>query len=227
MQLRGELVAHKAGSSGAAVRIDGDSGRKITGASGEGQPITQAISAPPRENESNTSEVCQILRQRLNEERTAAKDQPWTDIEVFGSHNSDVDAVIYNKTEELAVQVTRPDLNGIWRKISTGVTVQTSHEIEQAADEIRHAIERKQLLPKPFRQTRLDQLRRKREQLQGKRSRLNGLVLAIDCVETPALVLNPAVAGCVDRACGAWARSIGFTAIWLVGSTAALTHRIE
>lgn len=227
MEFRGELIAHKTGPGAAAVRMVGDSGRKITGDSVARQP-TQSISAPRRENESNTSEVCQILMETLNQERTAPGHAPWTDIAVIGSHNSDVDALIYNKTEELAVQVTRPALGGEWQKISTGATVATSHEIQQATNEIKVAIERKKFTQKPLTEPpHIAELRRRREQLRGKRSRSVGLVLAIDCIETPALVLDPAMIDCLQLAYGAWARSVGLSAIWLVGSTAALTRRIK
>jgi len=161
----------------------------------------------------------------LNEEQ-AGKLTPWTDIEEILQRDTDVDALLYNTVEELAIQVTRPDFGGLWWAIGNGTTVATSHDVVQAADEIKSAIEKKRLVPRTAPDTQLDRLRKKREQRVGKRSRRGGLVLAIDCIETPALVLNSGVAAHFNRTHGDWARKIGFSAIWLVGATATLTRQL-
>lgn len=223
-----QLIAHKLGSPGQALRIAGDSGRIVNGDSSDGQRTTQSVRAPRREGESNREEVCRILMEKLNEERTRAEQKAWTNAKEFKERDSDIDALIYNETEELAVQVTRPVFGDLWPRISRGETVITSHGVQEAAAEIKHAVEQKQLTAaKPTSPNLLDQVRRKREQRTGRPSRLEGLVLAVDCIETPSLVLSPEVVTYFDEVHGAWARNTAFTAIWLVGATSALTRRLK
>ena len=116
-----------------------------------------------------------------------------------------VDCVARSRSDSskvLRMQVTKSDGSAsVWRDL--GRRGETAVEIgnAEATDRLRSSIERKQLLAGP------------------------DLVLALNAVEAVGLVFAP-VLDAFDERHGAWARSLGFQAIWIVGPSADRTHRL-
>jgi hypothetical protein len=215
------VVTKISGGQTTSIRVLDDAGRNVSADNTEQGTVSQQITAPPRVNEANVAEVCTNLMQKLNEDDVAAK---WVKIEVIDA--ADIDAVIQSNEKELAVQVTRPAFGGLWKTLANTGAVSTDDTHAALAEALYEAIKNKQHSPLPPTPSLSDDLRRRREQKQGKRIRRPGLILAIDCIETPGVVMG-AVIRALDMRYGDWMKGLAYTSIWAVGPVQSMTYRLK
>jgi hypothetical protein len=103
----------------------------------------------------------------------------------------------------IRVQVTRVE-RAAWGTLAQSGQATLQRSIEERVADIRAAVASK-LYP--------DAQRRK-------------LLLALDAIRSPGYVEDPVVAAFLATH-GTWAAGLGYQAIWLVGPTAELTHRLS
>ena len=182
------------------VRSTGDSGRSIAVDLTDTGEQSGLITAPPRPGETGTPEVCERLRQILNDREAGS----WERCECEEKHGTD--CVLYAADgQELHVQVTRavPGRTGIWKPVQGKVNQEYGFSPEEASEHLRSAIDSKAN--------------------HYSKSEREGLVLAVDVLETPGHIV-PEV---VQRLDAKFLSDAGFKAIWLVGITPSLSVRLH
>jgi len=199
IQPKASLVAHKP-TPNEAIRIVDDDGRAISMDSGAQGQIDLSLTAKRRHNESGDSEVCRILVNRLNQDGDR-----WGDavhVKTKSRDEAGVDGRARDGQRVLNIQVTRACADpNLWKRVDPKNPTQRALSDSAHADELRDAIAKKSTRPK------------------------EGIVLALDSIETPHVVLS--VVESFRKRHGEWARSLGYQAIWLVGASPELSYRLD
>jgi hypothetical protein len=200
------VIVRRHEDNAVGVRMAGDLGRDISADLQPGGETESSIRAHPRTNEQNVPEVARIFQQHLNNEGAA-----WLDPEICANVSAKeergVDFILREGDRSMECQVVRPGYQNfkLWPRIAGGDTVQMKQVSAEAAEDLKKAIERKERKIPP-------------------RDR-SCITLVIDVIETPALVLG-SVPDEFRRLYGAWAKSLKFGAIWIVGPTSQLTFKL-
>jgi hypothetical protein len=158
-----------------------------------------------KSGEEGTIEVCRTLIERLRHDG-----QEWSDPMDMSNrgarHEEGVDCSASGPAGGLSIQVTRAE-RGIWASLaSDGRVVVHGKLIEEAARQLRATIEKKAAQTGPHDRA--------------------GLVLALNARDTPNLAF-PAVISSFRLWHGAWARSLGFRGVWMVGPSVSLTYQLD
>jgi len=177
-------------ASSASLRDDGSLDISLVGSSPQGEEDTIA--------------ACQVLKERLNLDGahwgSVATGREPADCALVDSHDP---------KRTLEVQVVRAIVSqNLWRKLNSEGSVQMSVSPEEAAAEIRAAIESKAhdtKIPGPLR---------------------SRLVLALDATRLPGLAFG-AIVRHFRSTNMTWTVSQGFGAVWLVGPTPRLVWRLD
>lgn len=178
------------------ITVGGEGFRSSSIAGGNDQ--RQEFHGRPAQNEEDVLQVCRSLRAALQREG-----QVWGRFSLPPARTDDADAVAEDDAGAvLRVQVTRVE-RVAWGTLAQHGQATLQRSIDVRVADIRAAVESK-LYP--------DAQRRK-------------LLLALDAIRSPGYVEDPVVAAFL-AAHGAWAAGLGYRAIWLVGPTAELTHRL-
>jgi hypothetical protein len=165
---------------------------------------SQTVSRPPSHNEDDMLEACRILISAL---RACGED--WMEPEE-GQGAADCVACHRVSRRTLEIQVVRADVSPeAWRSFSAGQThAPPPSQIAGLANTLKGAVEHKTgpgaLAP----------------------SSRNRLVLALNARSLPRLAFDDVVIEFRSRF-GNWCRGLGFTAVWLVGPTQTMTHRLD
>jgi hypothetical protein len=115
--------------------------------------------------------------------------------------------LVGDKVELLQLQITRPaDTQRIWHAIEAAGRTNDERLLVNAVEQLKDGIENKA--------KKLVVAQRK------------DLVLVLDAIETPIHVTDEIVNSFRQKH-GAWAKDLGFIAIWVVGPNEALTHRLD
>lgn len=192
-----ELVGHMWGRFLEAIRVTSDAGRCITTDAHSGGCITNSTQAKPRHGETGNLEVCSKLIQRLN-----GDGDRWTNCTCSESSDDDVDCRAYEGARVLEVQIARAVYKrSFWAALARVGVARYSVNADEASDQMRDAIEKKRHVAR------------------------KGLVLVLDSIETPGHITKHVLSSFHSRH-GAWAKSLGFGAIWVVGP-ADLTFRLD
>jgi hypothetical protein len=173
----------------------------------EGAQVKTSVSGEGSRGESANQVVATILVKRLNEDgaswsepQLAARDSRAEEGVDFKAHDRS------NTSLVLHVQVTKAMADGeYWRALNQNAVASDTRHVDQAADDLMTAIDRK------FTITASQQRA--------------SLVLALDAIKTPGHALQPVATSFAARH-GPWASRLGFQAIWIVGHSVALTRRI-
>ena len=199
--MSGEFTAeHRRDTKLRGVRSSGDSGRLVAVDVTDIGKQSGLIDAPPRLGETGTLEVCERLRQVLNDR----EGRSWERCECNGTHGTD--CVLYAADrQELHIQVTRavPGQTGMWRPVQGQINTKYEFAPEEASEHLRSAI--------------------KSKANHYSSSERGDLVLAVDVLETPGYVGEEVV----QRLDAEWLADAGFKAIWLVGITPSLSVRLH
>jgi hypothetical protein len=199
-------VAKFQGGKAVGIRMSGDSGREISADTQSGAATVTSIRARRRTNEANVPEVARIFRDHLN-----STGWTWQDPEICSNLPSreerGVDFILQDSTSRMDCQVVRPPCkrDQQWQRTDPDKAIDTKHESNTAAEDIKSAIGLKERKIPP--------------------AQRGSITLVIDSIETPALLLGHAPSEFL-RVHGGWAESLGFAAIWLVGPTCSLTIQL-
>lgn len=193
------LVTQSALAEGKQQVDVGSVGYRSTVLIGEAQE-REFHGAPPQ-HEDDVLDVCAVLRTVLNENGGS-----WGRFALPEGSTDDVDATAADDTgERLYVQVTRVE-RAVWQTLAkTGQATQTL-VAKEVVSGVRIAIESKAAKHSPA---------QRRE-----------LLLALDAKRSPGYA-DPSIATEFVAQHGAWAESLGYRAIWLVGPVPDLTHRLD
>jgi predicted nucleic-acid-binding Zn-ribbon protein len=193
---REELAHRVKGDSTEAIGLSAPDRSVSANLSKDGQ-LSISTKAKPRHGEVGTQEVCEKLIQRLNKEG-----RNWTDCRCTNTQDDDVDCRGSEGDKVLEIQVTRvvPGQH-FWKDVSLAGSSEVNLNVEQAAEQLRMAIEKKSVVAR------------------------KSLTLAIDAIETPGHVVELVVSK-FRQLHGAWAKEQGFDEIWVVGP-ADLTYRLD
>ena len=201
LKFKGSLVAHLQGGTEEAIRVEDDEGRSVAGDIAQTGKLTLSLKANPRPGEMGNPEVCRILVARLN--RDGAQ---WGNCDCQA--NQDVDCRTSDANGNvLKMQITRAVGDGnIWREIGKAGKATRNQTANEAVKELRMAIDKKRIKLPP--------------------AQREDLVLALDAIETPTHGMAQVVHSFRNRH-GAWARELGFKAIWVVGPNETLAFRLD
>jgi len=161
------------------------------------------LSVKARHTEEGVLKVCGILVERLNQEGGS-----WRNLRQLAEQCTDIDCVVSDlEGHQLKMQVTRATGDEkLWRPIGLGNKVTYTQKDEAAIEELWKEIDRKQ--------ARLPASQRAE------------LVLVLDATDTPGLAFSRVVTLFRNRH-GAWAKNLGFKAVWLVGPEKSLVFRLN
>ena len=194
------LVAHKPAPQEALRIVDDVARRAITTDVDRDGQIAHSLRGNKRTNETGDLEVCRILLDRLNQDG-----EPWKDLIQLKAESraeAGVDCQASHGIHILDIQVTRalsdPDF---WKRVNPHVPSNLELSNLDCAEQLRVTIANKAAKPK------------------------GGIVLALDSIETPHCTQH--VIELFRSAHGAWARSLGYKSIWVVGPTADLTFQLD
>jgi hypothetical protein len=165
--------------------------------------VDRSVSAGRKQGDwSSDLEVCNILTARLNQDGAA-----WGSCKFGENEDTDVDCIAFDSRKNaLRLQVTKPATEAVWSSLRKAGQTIDSKLVSVAVNELRDSIEKKaNLYP-------LEQRER--------------LVLALNAIETAEFVTSVVVAS-FRAEFGAWARTLKFEAIWVVGPNEALTFRLD
>ncbi|WNL48102.1 hypothetical protein RKE25_10915 [Dyella sp. BiH032] len=167
--------------------------------------ISHGLSGSPPTNETGTMETCTYLIAAMN--RTGAG-STWGQPVLVDEHD-DADAIcgkLNGGSEVLRIQVVRAQSNAaFWKEVHVNHGATMSGTAVELATELKAPIAHKAGLLPP--------------------AQRGQLVLALSALHTPGYVLGD-VAEKFREHHGAWAGSMGFREIWLVGPGVELTHRL-
>ncbi len=198
--LKTGVVNHMEGPSGESVGVTEEDKKRITAEIRPGGSVESEVKTPVRRGEEGTLEVCRILIRRLN-----ADGASWSDPFDRTKASDDVDCEAHDSSARLGIQVVRAREKGFWRKLAQSGEVVESTPVDEAADAMRMAIGEKEDIPPAQRPA---------------------LLLALDAQDTPGQVLQAVVESFRNRH-GQSVQVLGFAAIWVVGPTPDLCHRLD
>ncbi len=195
--LNPRAVAHEDHGDSESIRVGSVEFRSASHSGSDGDE--QRFERPPSENETDVLQVCGTLREALGQ-----RGDHWGRFELQ-TRVDDVDAFARAGNGKLEVQVTRVERDA-WRALADRGVHDAERTPDELADEIRASIEHKS----------------SRQQPAAQRA---ALVLVLDANRSPGHVGSSAVISFLERY-GEWATQLGYRAIWLVGPTAALSHKL-
>jgi hypothetical protein len=165
--------------------------------------VDHGFTGPSPTNETGTLDACQRLVRHLN-----AEGRQWTLPTALTEGLPHVDCRVESTADVcLDIQVVRAMTDEThWHEVSLKGGRQV---VGEATEEGAHALKRSV----ECKQNKIPLVERA------------GLVLVLDANDTPALAFGPVVAK-FHAVHGAWARSVGFQAIWLVGPMIGMVHRL-
>ena len=169
----------------------------------DGESVQFALSGRSPQGEQDTLTACGILIQRLN-----ADGATWLP-PVAGQQNAD--CVSPNRTgiDIIRIQVVRAVAeSSFWEELGRHGAVARSESITQVVEAIRTA------------------LAFKADAAKIPSSERAGLILALDATRLPAHVLDDVISSFRQEHAG-WASGLGFSAVWIVGPSMRLTHRLD
>lgn len=194
------LVAHKPGTTEALRASDGQ--RSLVADLSQDELLKITLTAKRRQNESGNQEICQILAEKLSSVSLWDIRHPVAQ----GGREQGVDCVLVPKGvgKPLNLQITRAYNDPFfWKSVHPSKSTNREATVGEYVQEIRNAIEKK-----------------------AKRTpQKSEIVLVLDAIETAHSFEK--VSESFRKQNGAWVRQLGFEAVWLVGPTAALTHRLD
>jgi hypothetical protein len=194
-----------------AVKIPASGGTSaVRSSSSEGQSSEADIAADElqyeirgtsRQGEEGAINVCRILIERLN-----LAGANWQPPEVPEGPEAGVDCVTRDGTDKLFIQVTRAvSAKSIWQLLNETGCANAKQTIDEAADDLRDAIKRKEVIPLTQR---------------------GSIVLALDAIDSSGHALS-AVIDSFRRRFGTEITGLGFRAIYIVGPVATLVIRLD
>lgn len=188
------------GSSGESVRVArGGEDRRVAGADVDrlGE-LSDHIEGRASAKDSSELRAAAVLVGHLN-----ARGARWGSPTLYCGEEIGVDAVAADGAERLQIQVTTPERSG-WAWLAKQHQLERSApDTSDAVNAIKVAIEDKTLF-----------------------SELEVIVLALDATDSPRYALG-AVVNAFRVRHGAWAKSVGYQEIWLVGPVVELVHRLD
>lgn len=183
-------------------------GRTAFGDVNNAGKLSYGIEGTTSKGEQGTLETCQLLVQLLNENENASK-QKWTAPEsVILPHIDCQSAKEGDSDESLNMQVVRAVTDqSHWAKLNIeGRVSQDGVTAAKLADELKRSIE--------IKKAKIPALHR------------TNIVLVLNAVDSPVMAFGDVVAAFASLH-GEWSASLGFQAIWVVGPTAKLVHRLD
>jgi hypothetical protein len=197
------IVIEKHGSNTEGIRIEDGMGQSVTIDMDESGKTASHVRGRSPQHEEGNLDVARILIERLNHDG-ARWGQP-RDVSGSSSRGEQgVDCDASDGATTLLIQVTRAVDYRFWAPLGrTGQVVEAASTPGELADRLKVAIDRKVTLA-------------------GR----SDIVLALNA----RLAVMQALHRVVDEfkmRHGAWARDVGFKAIWVVGPTVGLTRRLD
>jgi hypothetical protein len=188
------------GSSGEAIRVArGSEDSRVAGA--DIDPVGELgdhIEGPASSKDRSELRAAMLLVEHLN-----ACGDHWAPPTLYRGKEIGVDAVAGDGAERLQIQVTTPERSA-WPLLAKQQRVERSDpSVNDAVDSLEAAIKDKALF-----------------------SELGEIVLALDATDSSRYALR-AVADAFLARHASWAASVGYQAIWLVGPSADLVHRLD
>jgi hypothetical protein len=162
--------------------------------------LSYSVSGSSPQGEESTLEVCKLLIQKLNLDGSAW-DEP---VQVKGSDVDCETTDINNPSQRLQIQVVRAIADQeLWKYLNTRGTAQESNvDPSILRSYIEKAIKKKE------------------------KSARKGLTLVLDATLLPGIALDEVIEVFRDQR-SAWASSLGFEGIWLVGPVNELVQRLD
>jgi len=193
-------LVHGEGANSEAIRRSAGGQFAAADLTDDGR-VTFSLQGRSPQNEEGVEKVCAILIERFNQHGDR-----WSD--PTRSTEPGVDCEARDESRLLKVQVTRTPYDPAIRRAlgRTGVSSGAHASADEAADDLRARVEAKADRAAP--------------------SGRIGITLALDATDTSAYVLQEVVRSFRARH-GTWVRNLGFEAVWVVGPTSNLTHRLD
>jgi hypothetical protein len=183
------------------VRIADSTRTSLAADFSDASALLYEIDGRSRRGEEGGDQVCQILVQRLNEAGAA-----WS-TPTRPTRDEGVDYISTDGARVMLIQVTRAERGGlVWATLASQRKAEGSMSLQDALDNLKQAIGSK--AEKATAAQRAE------------------LVLVLDAMDTAAYALDD-VAATFRRTMGEWTRALGYQAIWVVGPTPRLTHRLD
>jgi hypothetical protein len=194
-------VGIRAAGGASAVRVTTSEGQTSEADQVNDQLVRYQIKGVSRQGETGVLKVCSILIERLN-----SLGASWHPPKRPDGPEGGVDCVTTNGSESIEIQVTRAVSNKeTWKLLNAAGFVNRDRTVQDAADDLRLAIKKKETMPS---KQRMD------------------VLLALDATETSSHTL-PAVLDSFRGRYRSEVKALGFKAIWVVGPVVALTLRVD
>lgn len=189
-----------------AIRVADSEGQSVSANVAHDGTVDFSIRGKSRQGEVGVVQVCRILVDCLNQGGAR-----WEGLEAVGDEGGraeqGIDCEARDSERILKIQVVRAEADaGVWRALAREGQTSGRLSLEQVADSLRRAIEKKATRTPP-------------------RDRLT-LTLALDATETASHAFERVRDHFLTRH-GVWARELGFAGIWLVGPNIALTSQLD
>jgi hypothetical protein len=167
------------------------------------ESVQFALSGKSPQGEQDTLTACGILIQRLN-----AEGATWLP-PVLGEQNADCMSGESSGSNSIRIQVVRAVTEpSFWKELGRHGTLVRSESITTVADAVRKS------------------LALKANAVKIPPSQRAGLILALDATRLPAHVLDGTISFLREEH-GEWVSRLGFSAVWIVGPSVRLTHRLD
>jgi len=178
-------------------------GRRTAAELNEDDSLTTIIDGPSPQGEELTLAACRILIRSLN-----SFGANWQE-PVF-MNDGVIDCVAFDRDDQrkkISIQLVRGDIRqDIWKKLASNGSYENSENIQEIADRIREAIEKKA-------QKILPAIR-------------SDIILALDATLLPGLCFSVVVSRLKEQH-GEWINQLGFQGVWLIGPDESLARRLH
>lgn len=199
-------VIVKCGDEVLAVRTQGIREHAVAADVGDQEDIVLKLSGSPSHGEENVRRAAGLLMKKLQLDGGS-----WGEPRILAGQGARAETGIDFEVDGpdgalLHAQVTRADSNPqLWARLAEVGRIQGRYGLRESANAIRDAIEKKKQIPQADRRT---------------------LCLVLDATLVAGQALSPVIEE-FRRAHGAWARGLGFQAIWCVGPVPELVWRLD
>lgn len=178
-------------------------GRRTAAEFNEDDSLTTKIEGPSPQGEELTLAACRIFISSLN-----SLGANWQEPEFVNDGIIDCVAVDRNDhLKKISIQCVKGNIRqDIWKKRASNGSYENSENIQETADRIREAIEKKadNILP----------------------AIRNDISLALDAALLPGLCFSSVISRLKEQH-GEWIKQLGFQSVWIVGPEISLTKRLD